>query len=272
MLRFIAIFLFAAFLLSCDRPATISNEWIHLSSENREIPVPGPSTQQTACLIMDVDKDGMNDFIIGSRKAGPSVLWYRRTDTGWTKYLIDNTTLPIEAGGTFHDIDGDGDLDIVFGADWQSNKVWWWENPHPNYDPTSVWIRREIKNSGLSKHHDQIFGDFDGDGDMELVFWNQGPKHQVSKLFIANIPIDPRSLQSWTYTEIFSSPSEIEGLAKCDIDGDGKMDIVGGGRWFKHNGATSYTPNTIDADQSFTRVACGQLKKGGWPESRLCGR
>lgn len=268
MKLFTPIILGTVFILlsSCDRPATISNEWTHLSSKNGDIPAPGPSTQQTACLILDVDKDGMNDFIIGSRVTVPSVLWYQRSATGWMKYVVDNTFLPIEAGGAFHDIDGDGDLDIVFGADSQGNKVWWWENPYPHYLPTTTWTRREIKNSGFNKHHDQIFGDFDGDGDVELVFWNQGKKNQVARLFIADIPPDPRNTQPWAYTEIFSSPSECEGLAKYDIDGDGKLDIIGAGQWFKHRSGMSYTPKVIDDEQRFTRAAVGQLKAGGRPE------
>jgi hypothetical protein len=191
-----------------------------------DIPEPGPSTEQTASLILDVDKDGINDFIIASRVTGPSVLWYRRNTTGWTKYLIDKAFLPIEAGGAFYDIDGDKDLDIVFGADSQSNKVWWWENPYPNYNPSVSWRRYEIKNSGLNKRHDQIFGDFDGDQKADLVFWNQ----KANKLFFADIPSDPKNTKPWLYTDIFVSSSQSEGLAKADIDLDGKIDIVGGGR------------------------------------------
>src|SRR5262249_47702415 len=120
-----------------------------------------------------------------------------------------------------------------------------------------------IKNAGDNRHHDQLVGDFDGDGKPDVVFWNQGAK----KLFLAAIPADPRHTQPWPYTAIFSwDTGEFEGLAKYDIDGDGKVDIVGGGRWFKHNGGTSYTANIIDDSQKFSRVAVGQLKEGGWPE------
>ena len=44
--------------------STNSINWTHLSSANGQIPTPGPS-EQTSCLILDVNQDGLNDFVIG---------------------------------------------------------------------------------------------------------------------------------------------------------------------------------------------------------------
>jgi hypothetical protein len=237
--------------------------WSQLSSRSGDLPAPGNSTQQTASLVLDIDLDGINDFVIGAREKAPALVWYRRGPHGWTKFAIDKEFLPIEAGGAFHDIDRDGDLDIVMGDDASGNKIYWWENPYPRYDPESAWTRRFIKESGGKKHHDQIFGDFDGDGKAELVFWNQGER----RLYLAEIPDDPKAAGAWRSIEIFSWESgECEGLTGADIDGDGKLDIVGGGRWFKHEGGTRYTAHLIDETQRFSRAAAGQLKKGGSPE------
>ena len=259
--------IFCILVFSCDRQLTLSEEWTHLSSVQEEIPSPGPSTQQTACLIFDVNRDGTNDFIVGSRKQGPSLLWYRRISTGWEKYVIDRAKLPIEAGGAFYDLDNDGDLDIVFGGDSSSNSVWWWENPYPDLRSSQGWTRRLIKNSGFNMHHDQIFGDFDGDGAAELVTWNQGTKKAgTNTLFIMDIPSSPMATEPWTYRAIFASPYKCEGLASIDIDGDGKQDIVGGGGWFEHAGKLRYRRHPIDEQQRAARVAVGQLKQGGRPE------
>ncbi|MEX2230587.1 MAG: VCBS repeat-containing protein [Cyclobacteriaceae bacterium] len=259
--------------------AEVSYQWEHISSKDVKIAVPNEGNQQTATLVMDVDKNGVNDFIVSERTKAPSVVWYRRTDSGWDRYVIDKDALTIEAGSAFSDIDGDGDADIVLGGDAQSNQLWWWENPYPDFSPDKTWQRRLIKNSGAKKHHDQMFGDFDGDGKDELVFWNQ----LGTTLFLAEIPTNPKQAKTWKCEPIYtwSADSEMEqrgeypawrrtheheGLTKIDMDGDGKLDIVGGGRWFKHLQGLTYLPNIIDASYVFTRSAAGDLIKGGRPE------
>ena len=245
---------------------TLNLEWTHLSSQTGELPKPGISKQQTASLILDVDRDRVNDFVIASRKQGTSIAWYRKVNDGWQRYVIESETLPIEAGGTSYDLDRDGDLDLIFGGDSTSNQMWWWENPYPNYQANKAWHRRIIKNSGGKQHHDQIVGDFDGDGTVELVFWNQKAENNQSKLFIAELPQDPQQTEPWSYREIFTTATKSEGLAQGDMDGDGKTDLVAGGHWFKHQGNKQYTVRAIDKAQAFTRAAVGQLKKGGTPE------
>jgi len=51
-----------------------------------------------------------------------------------------------------------------------------------------------------------------------------------------------------------------------DIDLDGVLDIVGGGRWFKHTGGTNFQAHVIDDSKRFTQCAAGQLVRGGRPE------
>jgi len=240
-------------------------KWKHLSSATGDLPVPGTSTEQTGALVADLDKDGTNDFVISFRKVAPALVWYRRTGSGWERSVLDPSFLTVEAGGAVYDIDGDGDPDIVFGGDWQSSEVWWWENPYPHFDPSIPWKRHLIKKGGATQHHDQAFGDFLGTGKPQLAFWNQGAK----KIFLATIPADPRNAETWDTTEIFSGEAGEagkigfkypEGMAAFDIDGDGKTDLLAGNLWFKHRGGTKFEP--IQFASIGGRVAAGKFKPG----------
>ena len=175
-------------------------KWINLSSKDGKLPVPGPSTQQTGSHVADLDQDGISDFVISFRVVAPALVWYRRTSKGWDRYVIEKEFLTVEAGGASYDIDGDGDLDLVFGGDGRSNQVWWWENPAPNFNPEISWQRHFIKNGGEKQHHDQAFGDFKGTGKPQLAFWNQ----QAKTIFLADIPASPRTTEPWPMIEMFS--------------------------------------------------------------------
>ncbi|MDF9796774.1 hypothetical protein OKW21_002037 [Catalinimonas alkaloidigena] len=266
------------FTLNALDTVILKNQWKHYSTENGDLEIPNTGNQQTASLVCDLDKDGVLDFVITERTQAPSVVWYKKQGERWERQIIEDEALRIEAGSAHLDIDGDGDQDIVFGGESRSNEVWWWENPYPDFSQS--WKRYTIKKSGKNKHHDQLFGDFDGDGAQELVFWNQ----QAQTLFLAEIPSNPKTAEEWPIQKIYtySTDSEMEqlgqegypswkatheheGLAKADIDQDGIEDIIGGGRYFTFSN-DSYQENIIDASYTFTRAAAGQFIEGGRPE------
>ena len=221
--------------------------WQQVSSERGELPVPPGSDQQTLCLVGDIDRNGLPDILIGCRNAPPALVWYRQQPRGrWRVFVIEADSIPLEAGGALADIDGDGYPDIVAGGDYRCDVVYWWENPYPRYQPDQPWKRYTIKSGIGNQHHDQLFGDFDGDGKPELVFWNQG----AGKLFWAPIPKDPRAGE-WRLEVLFEGAGE--GLAKADIDGDGRDELLAGGRWFDCERGR-WTHTLIDASQTHPRI------------------
>lgn len=254
-------------------------KWKRLSSTNGELPVPNGGNQQTASLVTDVTQDGVNEIFITERTAAPSVIGLFYDNEGkWQRYIIEDEPLRIEAGSAAYDIDGDGDTDIVFGGDGQSNKIWWWENPYPNIQPDQPWERHTIKKRGDNKHHDQAFIDFDGDNRMEFVFWNQ----KGNGIYYADIPNSPTEVEEWDYRPIYTYATdgemeprstypgwrgthEHEGLFAMDMNNDGTDDIVGGGRWFEYQDG-AFIEHIIDASYTFTRSAAGQLIEGARPE------
>ena len=218
--RLKSVSLWCLFLVVLFWPGVLYAE---VTWQRKTLPGPNSGNQQTACVVADIDKDGIDDFVVTERTKTPSVVWYKYNGTSWDIKVIDNSQLKPEAGGDTCDIDRDGDLDIIFGQDASGNKIWWWENPYPDF--SKPWVRRYIKNSGPNKHHDQTVGDFDGDGKMEFVSWNQKAK----SLLLYEIPSSPRRTEAWTATAIYkwSSGREREGFPSIpvDIDLDGKVDI-----------------------------------------------
>src|ERR1051325_2238230 len=70
--------------------------WTHLSSKTGDLPVPGESTQQTGNLVADLDRDGTNDFVLSFRAKAPALVWYRRTGTNWSRYVLEPGFLTVE--------------------------------------------------------------------------------------------------------------------------------------------------------------------------------
>ncbi len=252
--------------------------WQHLSSRNGDIEAPNKGLEQTSAAVADFDNDGINDFCITERTSAPAIVWYRRLNNGWKRYVVEDSICFIEAGTIAFDVDNDGDMDIIAGGESKSNQVWWWENPYPDFSKPH-WNRYLIRNSGGNKVHDQMTGDFDGDGKPDLVFWAQGDQ----TLYFTRIPSNPKKLSEWKLIPVyryyrdgqmeqhgtyppFRDINEHEGLAKADIDGDGTDDIIGGGMWFRYLGNDKFSFNDIDCAYTFSRCAAGQLVKGGRPE------
>lgn len=237
---------------------TKAQKWERISSEDGALPLNWKTTQQTTSLIVDIDNDGIEEFVMCGRGQMPAIIYFKFDRAiGWREFAVEEELLSIEAGGTFYDIDNDGDKDLVFGGDYQTNKIWWWENPAPFFNPNVPWHRYEIKTEGATQNHDIVFGDFKQIGKAQLAFWNQGAK----TLFIANIPTEVRK-DKWNFEPIFSAEGNIKNMEGCiaaDVDGDGNKDLIAGNYWFKYVDG-KFKPTKVGEDGG--RVVAAKFRAG----------
>ena len=102
-----------AILSLLSGPVFARINWVSKSSTMGDLPAPNEGNEQTCCVVCDIDRDGVDDFVVGERTKAPSVVWYKYNGKGWDKRVIDAGLLHPEAGGDAYDIDKDGDLDIL---------------------------------------------------------------------------------------------------------------------------------------------------------------
>lgn len=198
-------------------------------------------------IVGDLNNDGKPDIIIGGSN-GPLV-WYRNPD--WQKFQIAKEGYN-SVGGAVTDIDRDGDLDIALGGGV------WFENPGPNSDPANpTWTAHQVEKR---RGHDIAAADLDGDGKVDLVMRDQSSFG--SKLGHSIFIYSQASPTNWAARELHCP--EGEGLQVADLNGDGRPDIVIGGRWFENSGDVrkgSWTEHLFTTEWNYldTKIAIGDL-------------
>jgi hypothetical protein len=123
----------------------------------------------------------------------------------WKKHAI-NEKSPFEAAGVF-DVDNDGDLDVVSGAQWYEA---------PNWTPHKV---RDVAKVGTYYNcFSTVPMDLNGDGRMDFITCSYFGKN------VGWVENPGSKDKEWTYHEV-DVPGPIEAAVAVDLTGDGKPDF-----------------------------------------------
>ncbi len=173
--------------------------------------------------LVDLDRDGDLDFVVGGRLPRPSRLyWFEfQGPEKWVEHRA-GTDYQSDVGLAVLDVDGDGWKDLVASGVW-------YRNPR---DPRKAEFERRVFDAAGAGAHDIVTADVDGDGRPDIVLMGD-ERTQLKGLVWYSVPRDPAS--PWEKHPIGPAiHGAIAPAGVADLDGDGDADVVRGDTWFEN--------------------------------------
>ena len=223
-----------------------------------------------AVTVTDINHDGKTDIVVVTENPD-QVVWYE--NPSWTKRTIVEGLPKLPVCVQPLDVDGDGKVELILGADWQPSNtatggtVWLLQRPS---DLSQPWTPIKI-NEEPTMHRMRVI-DADGKGRKELVCsplhgrGNKGPEWwngSGASLFILRRPANPFK-EPWTREVISDELHITHNVWPLDWDGDGKEEILAAA----YEGIFLFK-KAADGKWSKRQIGAGDLEKRGAGEVKV---
>ena len=224
-------------------------------------PQPIPINDHSRLAFADLDGDGLDDIVAHSLFPNPQAgipfehLVYRNQGDGTFAHVSDESGLrDVQAGFFgFADFDDDGDQDVFAGLDidlpGHHNRIYLndGQGHFTELPMAGVEVSRKAANA--------VFGDFNGDGDVDIFVGNGQTSYAVAdQLFFG---LGDGTFKDVTPFYMPGGPAQpSNGSVACDLDDDGDLDILvstygvstalGHNHLWQNDGAGHFTEVALD--------------------------
>jgi len=213
-----------ALVAALSQPAATANLEFRHHFIDRTLPVSDKSVGDYGLTaLVDLDRDGDLDFVLGGRPSQPSRLYWFEFQAAdrWVRHLVGTNYLS-DVGLAALDVDRDGWLDLVCSGVW-------YRNPGK---PRDQVFERMVFDEKAAGAHDVLVADIDRDGKPDIVLLGD-ERTKLNALCWYTIASEPR--QPWQRHPIGPPVhGAILPNGVADLDGDGDLDVLRADTWFEN--------------------------------------
>lgn len=224
----------------------------------------------TEVLASDLDGDGDNDIIVGYFLDNNRFSWFENLgdQTFADELLINNNNLGSQSDIATHDIDNDGDQDIILSVYLEStHKLLWQENDgQGGFSDEKLINTNTIPTWGET---DVIPTDLNGDDQVDILFgftYHQDIMTDFNKDFLQWVDMGETNELERTPQTVVSSIDlfSISDIRTADLDADGDNDVIYSSLTGPDDGVIGWSMNDGKGNFSPTNLISKDLV---WPTS-----